>query len=110
MEKAMAKTAAERQKKYRASRQRVGKNGERKINAYVNTRATLALERLAYNYVVTKRKLLEKLLIGKEDKVIKGFSLHSDDDRKNLVKPVKCSSYALDLPKWFNRENRGLTR
>jgi len=41
----MGKTAAERQNKYRASRQFAGENGERRGSAYVSTRAALALYR-----------------------------------------------------------------
>jgi hypothetical protein len=43
----MAKTAAERQKQYRASRPFAGDNGERRVSAYVSTRGALALHRLA---------------------------------------------------------------
>ncbi len=62
----MVKTAAERQKQYRASRQFAGEdgNGERRVTAYVSTRAALALDRLAKRYGVTKREMLERLLIA----------------------------------------------
>ncbi|GAC1544264.1 MAG: hypothetical protein NVS2B7_18500 [Herpetosiphon sp.] len=74
----MVKTAAERQKEYRASRQFAGEdgNGERRVTAYVSTRAALALDRLATRYGVTKREMLEKLLIAEEDKVLK--KIHAD--------------------------------
>jgi hypothetical protein len=82
----MAKTAAERQKEYRANRQFAGEegNGERRITAYVSTRAALALQRLANSYGVTKRELLEKLLIAEEDKVLKGIKLDSPEGEKYL--------------------------
>lgn len=82
----MAKTAAERQKEYRANRQFAGEegNGERRITAYVSTRAALALQRLSNSYGVTKRELLEKLLIAEEDKVLKGLKLDSPEGRKYL--------------------------
>jgi hypothetical protein len=80
----MAKTAAERQKAYRASRQVAGDNGERRVSAYVSTRAALALRRLANLYGVTKREMLETLLIDEEDKVLKGLKLDSDEGRKYL--------------------------
>lgn len=80
----MAKTAAERQKEYRANRQFAGDNGERRVSAYVSTRAALALARLADSYGVTKRELLEKLLIDEEDKVLKGMNLDSEEGRKYL--------------------------
>ena len=80
----MAKTAAERQKEYRANRQLAGENGERRVSAYVSTRAALALKRLANSYGVTKRELLEKLLVDEEEKVLKGLNLDSPEGRKYL--------------------------
>ena len=75
----MAKTPAERQKEYRDNRQLAGENGERRISAYVSTRAALALERLAARYGVTKREMLEKLLIAEEDKVLETLNLDSSE-------------------------------
>ena len=83
----MAKTAAERQRKYRASRQFAGDNGERRVSAYVSTRAALALHRLAESYGVTKRELLEKLLIDKDEKVLKGLNPDTPEIRKYLGEP-----------------------
>ncbi len=82
----MAKTPAERQKEYRAKRQFAGEdgNGERRITAYVSTRAALALHRLANSYGVTQRELLERLLVAEEDKVLKGLKLDSPEGRKYL--------------------------
>jgi hypothetical protein len=80
----MAKTAAERQKQYRASRQFAGDNGERRVSAYISTRAALALHRLSNSYGITKRELLEKLLIGEEEKVLQGFDLDSAEGKKYL--------------------------
>lgn len=77
----MAKTAAERQKEYRASRQFAGEdgNGERRINSWVSTRASLALDRLANSYGVTKREMLERLIVGAEDKLIEGMRSDSPE-------------------------------
>lgn len=82
----MAKTAAERQKEYRAKRPFAGedRNGERRVSAYVSTRAALALHRLANSYGITKREVLEKLLIAEEDKVLKGLNLDSPEGRNYL--------------------------
>lgn len=82
----MAKTPAERQKEYRAKRQFAGEdgNGERRITAYVSTRAALALQRLAKSYGVTQRDLLERLLVTEEDKVLKGLKLDSPEGGKYL--------------------------
>jgi hypothetical protein len=80
----MAKTAAERQKAYRAQRQFAGEdgNGERRICAYVNTRAALALDRLAKSYGVTKREMLERLVVGAEDKLLEGMKSESPEWEK----------------------------
>jgi hypothetical protein len=80
----MAKTAAERQKEYRAQRQFAGEdgNGERRISAYVSTRAALALDRLAKSYGVTKREMLERLVVGAEDKLLKGMRSESPEWEK----------------------------
>ena len=80
----MAKTAAERQKAYRAQRQFAGEdgNGERRIAAYVSTRAALALNRLANSYGVTKRELIERLVIAEEDQRLKGISSDSAEWKK----------------------------
>jgi hypothetical protein len=77
----MAKTAAERQKEYRAQRQFAGKdgNGERRISAYVSTRAALALDRLANSYGVTKREMIEQILIAEEDRVLKKMNSDSPE-------------------------------
>lgn len=83
----MAKTPAERQKKFRARREFAGPdgNGERRISAYVSTRAALALDRLAARYGVTKRELLDRLVIAEEEKVLKGMSLDSPDGEAYLA-------------------------
>jgi hypothetical protein len=80
----MAKTAAERQKEYRASRQFAGDNGERRVSAYVSTRAALALNRLANSYGITKREMLEKLLIDEDDKILRGLDVDSPERQKYL--------------------------
>lgn len=80
----MAKTAAERQKEYRANRQLAGENGERRISAYVSTRAALALRRLANRCGVTQREILEKLLVAEEERVIQGLDLDSEEGKNYL--------------------------
>lgn len=82
----MAKTPAERQKEYRVNRQFAGEegNGERRITAYVSTRAALALQRLSNSYCITKRELLERLLVAEEEKVLKGMNLDSPEGKKYL--------------------------
>ncbi len=59
----MAKSNAERQKAYRASRHQANDgNGQRRINTFVATKAALALNRLARHYAVTQREMLERLI------------------------------------------------
>ena len=67
----MAKSNAERQKAYRASRLKAGENGELRINTFVTTSAALTLKRLAKHYAVTQRAMLERL-IGDADKAVSG--------------------------------------
>jgi len=74
----MAKTAAERQAAYRAKRSHTD-SGERRINTWIGSEAYLALEALAIRYGVTRRVVLETLLMGNADKLSKlktdkGFS------------------------------------
>jgi len=80
----MAKTPAERQRDLRARRQFRGTdgNGEREIKVWVNTRAALALDRLANAYGVTKRELIERLVIAEEDKLLQGINSDSPEWEK----------------------------
>lgn len=66
----MAKTAAERQREYRARRPEAGDNGERRLNTWISTRASLGLDRLAARYGVTKREMIEKLVIAEDEKLL----------------------------------------
>lgn len=71
----MAKTAAQRQAAYRASRYKAGPNGngERRLNTWVSTGTHLALERLAKRYGVTQREVLERLICAEDDGVLAGL-------------------------------------
>jgi hypothetical protein len=82
----VAKTPAERQRAYRASRQFAGEdgNGERRVSAYVSTRAALALDRLAARYCITKQELLERLIVAEEERFLKGIILDSPDGERYL--------------------------
>jgi hypothetical protein len=64
-----ARTAAERQAAYRKSRSTAGENGERRINTWVSTSASLALARLARHHGVTQREMLEHLITAADDKI-----------------------------------------
>lgn len=78
----MAKTSAQRQEKYRKTRAMAGENGERRINTFVSTKAFLALERLSNRYCVTKRALLEKLIVEADDEITKSLDLDSQEWQK----------------------------
>lgn len=84
----MAKTPAERQRDLRARRQFRGTdgNGKREIKVWVNTRAALALERLANRYCVTQRELIERLVVAEEDKLLQGINSDSPECEKYFGK------------------------
>ena len=86
----MAKTAAERQAIYRKNRDYAGKNGdgERRINTWVSTSASFALNRLARRYCVTNREMLEKLILEADQKCVSLLDLDSAEwDKYFLVTP-----------------------
>lgn len=57
----MAKTVAERQREYRARRQQDGH--DRRLNTWISAPAYSALERLSERHGITKREMIELLLI-----------------------------------------------
>ena len=71
----MAQTTAERQAAYRARRATAGNdgNGERRLDMWVTTEADLALARLAHRYSVTKREMLERLVVRADAAVVRRF-------------------------------------
>jgi hypothetical protein len=71
----MAKTAAERQAAYRARRAFSGDDGtgERRLNTWINTAASLALARLARRYSVTQRAILECLILAEDERILAGI-------------------------------------
>jgi hypothetical protein len=77
----MPKTAAQRQAAYRARRPFAGqdRNGQRRINLWINTQADLALERLARRYCVTKQQMIERLLTAEDDRLLAAIELDSDE-------------------------------
>lgn len=66
----MAKTVAERQAAYRKGRAEAGENGERRLNTWVSTGSSLALDRLAKRYGVTKREMIERLVLEADQKIV----------------------------------------
>lgn len=68
----MTTTAAQRQAAYRARRAFAGPdgNGERRLNTWLSTGASLALGRLAKRYGVTQRELLERFITAEDDRIL----------------------------------------
>ena len=77
----MAKTPAQRQADYRAKRAFAGGdgNGERRVNTWISTSAFCALDRLAYRYGVTKREILERLILSEDDKIVSSLDPDSPE-------------------------------
>ena len=64
----MRKTNTERQREYRAARATCNNGeGERRLQAWISTKADLALDRLAQRYSLTRRQVLEKLILSTDD-------------------------------------------
>ena len=73
----MAKTSAERQAAYRARRN--DGDGDRRVNTWISTQADLALERLAHRYGVTKREMIERLVISADREIVKELQLDTPE-------------------------------
>jgi hypothetical protein len=58
----MAKTAAERQRDYRANRPFASENGEHRLDLWVTTSTNASLKRLAKHNGITQRAMLEQLI------------------------------------------------
>ena len=77
----MAKTAAERQATYRKKRDCAGRdgNGERRINTWVSTSASLGLDRLARRYGVTNKEMLENLIEIAENNILSTLDIDTPE-------------------------------
>jgi hypothetical protein len=77
----MAKTAKERQAAYRKRRPYSGQdgNGERRLNTWISTGAALALARISWRYGVTKREILDRLIIAEDERILSGIKLGSPE-------------------------------
>lgn len=64
----MAKTAAERQREYRAKR-RAGRNDEHQVNTWISETSYVALERIARYKQMTKRAVIERLILDADDRI-----------------------------------------
>lgn len=76
----MAQTTAQRQAAYRARRATAGKdgNGERRLDMWVSSEVDLALARLARRYAVTKRQMLERLIVRADDAIVRRLDPDSE--------------------------------
>jgi hypothetical protein len=77
----MAKNAKERQKEYR-DRQRLN-SVDRRLNLWINSKAYSALERLTEHFKITKREVIEQLII----------ILDSDVTEIRKLDPIKWDEY-----------------
>ena len=76
----MAQTTAQRRAAWRASQATAGKdgNGERRLDMLVGTEADLALACLACRYSVTKREMLERLIVRADDTIVRQLDPDSE--------------------------------
>ena len=74
----MTTTNNERQKTYR---QKAKANNKYRINTFVDTDAGVSLSCLSRYYAVTKREILEKLLIEAQQKALKEIADKYPDDK-----------------------------
>jgi hypothetical protein len=76
----MAQTTAQRQAAWRARRATAGKdgNGERRLDMWVSTEADLALARLARRSAVTKRLILEQLIVRADGAIVRRLDPDSE--------------------------------
>ena len=81
MGKTPAKTPAQRQAEYRKARAFAGPdgNGDRRLNTWISTGASLALSRLANRYGVTRREILERLISEADEKISATLELDSPE-------------------------------
>ena len=73
----MAKTAAQRQADYRARRN--NGDGERRINTWVTSATDCALDRLAKHHRITKRHMLERLIVKADAAILRTLDLDTPD-------------------------------
>jgi len=77
----MAKTAAQRQADYRQRRINSGPSadGDRRLNTWISTGASLALARLAAHDGVSKRIIIERLVESADQKLIDSLELDTKE-------------------------------
>lgn len=75
----MALTTAERQAAYRDRRSTAGDNGDRRLNTWLTTGASLALARLAKRYGVTQREMIERMVLGADTDILNTLDPESQE-------------------------------
>ena len=73
----MAKTAAQRQAHYRARRN--DGDGERRINSWVTSATDYALDRLAKHHGITRRAILERLIVEADAALLRTLDLDTPE-------------------------------
>lgn len=69
----MPKTSAQRQAAYRQRRDHG--DGERRLNTWISASAHLALQRIARHHGITRRALLERLVLTADDDIVAALEL-----------------------------------
>ena len=88
----MGKSNAERQRDYRAARSTAGENGDRRLQSWVTTGTDLALDRLAKRYSLTRRLVLEKLILGADELESNNITDDAEFDKylNSYTVTIKC--------------------
>ena len=71
------KTTAERQADYRARRN--DGEGDRRLNTWISCRAHFALDRLASHHNISKRELLERLIVSTDEAILKTLEIDTTE-------------------------------
>ncbi|EKO1959986.1 hypothetical protein PZC96_004913, partial [Salmonella enterica] len=99
----MKLTNAERQKQYRDNMLKRGDNGDSRINTFVTSSAGFALGRLSLHYGLTKRQVLELLIINAENSLAKNWDINSTEWGKYFnIKSPKAAR--IKKKRFTNRE------
>ena len=69
----MPKTSAQRQAAYRQRRDHG--DGERRLNTWISASAHLALQRIARHHGITRRALLERLVLTADNDIVAALEL-----------------------------------
>ena len=73
----MPKTSAQRQAAYRSRRDHG--EGERRLNTWISTSAHFALQRVARHHGITRRALIERLVLTADDDLVATLDLDTPE-------------------------------